>query len=254
MPNIFEKTASRLSKIIAHREYIPTEHFIFEDKGLIYTSIPKVACTSIKIGLMAQSLQDSNSPDEYMNVHRITSRFMSYSIANKYQNYYKFAFVRNPLDRLVSCYKDKVKTEMQHNGRYHFATNYNTVIKLLTGKKFTHDMSFDDFVKLVARIPDYLSDGHFKSQYSMLYKRGKQIPDYIGRFESLSTDWNHLAKKYDLKVLGEMNRTEKTDWQAYYKNKEILELAANRYKNDIDKFGYESDYRALLKKSGDDFH
>ena len=248
MINLFKKILFRLKLLIKHKTYIPTEYFIFDDKKLIYISIPKVACTSIKIGLMAKDLDESNSPDEYMNVHTITSKFMSYTIDEGRQDYYKFAFVRHPLDRLVSCYKDKVKKPIQHNGRYHFDTNYNTVIKILFGETFYPEMSFEDFVRIISKIPDYLSDGHFKSQYSMLYKNGIMIPNYIGNFEQLSTDWKHIAKMYDLEILGEMNRTEATDWQEYYKSKEILELAANRYKDDIEKFGYESVYQSLSSK------
>ena len=249
MHNLFGKTVSRLAKIISHREYIPTEYFIFENKKLIYTSIPKVACTSIKIGLMADELRGSNSHNEYMNVHSLTSKFMTYSLSSKYDDFYNFAFVRNPLDRLVSCYKDKIKNKEQHSGQFHFDTNYNNkIINTLFRQKFSHDMDFDDFVRLVSRVPDYLADGHFKSQYSMLYKQETKVPDYIGKFEQLSTDWNHIAKLYGLEMLGEMNRTKATDWQEYYKSKAILELAANRYKNDIEKFGYESDYQALSIK------
>ena len=205
---------TRTTNLVLHGEYIPNEFFIIDSHKVIYISIPKVACTSIKIALMGNGLSDSSSHGAYMNVHAATSRYMSRTIGRHQQGYFKFAFVRSPFDRLVSCYKDKIRTKLQHNGRYHFDTRYNTVlIYRLFGGKFHNDMSFEEFVGLVTRIPDFLSDGHFKSQYSMLYRKGSKIPDYIGKFENLAADWKHIADRYGFPELQVKNRTMGDDWR-----------------------------------------
>lgn len=62
---------------------------VFEKYKAIYFPIPKVACSSIKVFL---------------------TDFAEFSLddLDKFKNYFKFAFVRNPWDRLVSCYINKV--------------------------------------------------------------------------------------------------------------------------------------------------
>lgn len=248
MSDYIKKFIMRSANLIAYREYIPTEHFIYDNRKLIYISIPKVACTSIKIGLMANELDTSVSSDEYMNVHADTSNYVRYSIKKSQDNYYKFVFVRNPFDRLVSCYKDKIK-KIQHSGKYHFDTSYNKVlIKNMYGDMFSTNMDFDDFVRLVSKIPDWLSDGHFKSQYSMIYKNRCREPDYIGKFETLAYDWNVIATKYGLEKLGDKNKTANDNWKDYYTNKDTVELVYKRYYNDITAFEYENDYTDLITK------
>ena len=240
---------NRLYNLLTQRQYVPTEYYIFDDLELIYISIPKVACTSIKIALMANELRDAEDPREYMNVHSATAQYRHHRIARRQRDYYKFAFVRNPFDRLVSCYKDKVCKELQHNGRYHFATGYNNaLIYRLFGKRFQPNMSFREFVELVAKIPDYLSDSHFRSQYSMLYQHGQLIPDHIGKFESLAEGWQQIAQRYQLPQLSERNRSTANDWRNYYTDLDIVEAVAGRYRQDIDAFDYIQEYMNLADR------
>ena len=108
-------------------------------------------------------------------------------------------------------------------------------------------MTFDDFVELVSRIPDRISDAHFKSQYAFLYKGNRKIPDYIGKFEQLSHDWTTIADKYGVCSLPLMNKSERESWKKYYTSKRTVELAADRYRKDIEHFDYTEDYDDLLK-------
>jgi len=66
----------------------------------IYVFIPKVACTSIKtvfaelIGLEYEgSIHDAPF-----------TKIPKSALKNEYKDYFKFGFVRNPWDRLASCY------------------------------------------------------------------------------------------------------------------------------------------------------
>lgn len=234
---------SRILKIIKYRSYVPTDFYIYEDKKLVYLSIPKVACTSIKIA----TVPDYNKADKdsYMDIHSEAEHLHASSLSNIQEKYYKFAFVRSPFDRLISCYEDKVKKTVQHNGRYFFDTTYNKIIMRLFGNKFDADMSFSDFVQLVSKIPDWLSDGHFRSQYSMLYKNGKLNVDYIGKFEALENDWLPIAKKFDFPALPMKNTTNRREYLGYYETVETLDLVKQRYMSDVDSFNYEQHYQAI---------
>ncbi len=237
----------RSRNILLHQQYIPTDYYILDDQKLVYISIPKVACTSIKIATMG-SENPEGIREDHMNIHSLAKAHHQHQLRYKHRNYYKFTFVRNPFDRLVSCYEDKVRKPYQHNGRYYFDTGYNSkLIKSLFGSRFHADMNFNEFIRLVSKIPDFISDGHFKSQYATLFRHGKRIPDYIGHFERLVEDWEPLARRFGLPPLGQMNPSTRDDWKKYYINPQTVELVAKRFRKDINEFEYDGIYHELLK-------
>jgi hypothetical protein len=232
---------------VFYGHYIPVDYFVFDRRRLVYISIPKVACTSIKIALMGGAAHAVNEYSRYMNVHHDASTMQRAYLPRGASDYFKFAFVRNPFDRLVSCYEDKVRRQTQHNGRYYFDSHYNHIlIRSLFGSRFYPEMSFADFVQLVARIPDWLADSHFKSQYAMLFRHGRKIPDFIGHFENLEEDWKPLAQSYGLPALANRNTNALRDWRTYYSDRAVVECVAKRYRSDLAHFGYEREYTELL--------
>ena len=150
---------------------------------------------------------------------------------------FKFCFVRNPYDRLVSLYK------------------YHQINKRL-------NLNFDNFVKILyqeyknKRIPPVglYNIKTFNKQSSLYHKNiyGNQynsmikwIPrdiGFIGRFENIEKDINEL-----IKILGykgsfinilKLNSTKKEDYTLYYKNKNTIKYISKIYKYDIIRFGY----------------
>ena len=246
MPSALKTLTLRLRNIALYGSYIPTEFFVLDQKRLVYISIPKVACTSIKTALFEQSSSLNTGRESYMDIHKDSATFCTHSLSTEQRKYYKFAFVRNPLERLISCYKDKVARPVQHTGKYYFDSAFNNkMIWTLFGDKFRPDMSFDEFVALVARIPDLLADGHFRSQYSILAPHGHLSVDYVGKFEQLEQDWAPLAQKHNLPPLSEHNPTKPSEWREYFHDQSTLELAEKRYQRDLDDFGYRADFNKV---------
>lgn len=238
----------RARNLFVYGHYIPVDYFVFDQRRLVYISIPKVACTSIKIALMGEAVHAVNEYSTYMNIHHDVNRRQERRLPAEARDYFKFAFVRNPFDRLVSFYEDKVCKLKQHNGRYYFDSSYNNkLIKTLFGASFSSDMSFADFVHLVSRIPEWLADSHFKSQYAMLFRFGRQIPDFIGHFETLEQDWHTLSQERGLPALTKKNVSTLRDWRTYYSDKAVVQRVARRYHRDLVHFGYEQDYVELLR-------
>jgi len=229
---------NRSRNILFYGKYIPTEYFANQEKKLVYLPIPKVACTAIKLSLYDQELKNKDDYHDYMNIHSQLASKQSHRLSAEEKQYFKFAFVRDPFARLVSCYKDKVIKPQQHNGRYYFDTGYNKqLIQRLYGNSFKVDMSFSEFVKLVVKIPDLLADGHFMSQTAFLYRFNKRIPDYIGKLENIESDWNMLSEKFDLPVLAVKNKTKHVGLSEYYTD-ELIDIVCQRYKKDISNFDY----------------
>ena len=230
--------------------YIPREYYIFDDLRLVYMPIFKVASTSIKTALLRPSGTAGSYP-AYMDIHKAGTDGHHFLFGQRRSQYFKFAFVRDPFDRLVSCYEDRVRRAVYPPiGRHYFDTSYNHVlVKKLSGQAITADMGFESFVSLILRVPDALADGHFKSQYAWLSRFGSLIPDYVGKIENLAEDWQPIASRYDLPEVPTLNPSNRDALQAYYSKPSLVDAVARRYSKDIRVFGYENSHHDLRRAS-----
>lgn len=136
----------------------------------------------------------------------------------KYAGYFKFAFVRNPWDRILSCYQNKVAAKTYPI----FEECYNK--------------DFDYFVRFIDRKDLSTADRHIKPQTLL-------IPvddlDFIGRLETFSTDLPYVLGIIGAKDLNykHKNRSDHLHYSHYYTD-ETREIIARKYKDDIEIFGY----------------
>lgn len=207
----------------------------------IYISVPKVACTSFKtafadlLGLSLESVKGDPHRLRYPSPLPIAGlqRLL-------YPGFYRFAFVRNPWDRLVSCYRDKIKNEVE--GYTHFTIRPGVANCLARWSAFEPDMSFDDFVVAVASVPDSEADEHFRSQHTFLTGRnGALAADFVGRYERLAEDFALVQQKTGLPniELPRLQAARKVAKYAGYYSPKTRDLVAERFRTDIAMFGYE---------------
>ncbi len=219
----------------------PEVRVLLEPHGAVYVEIPKVACTSLKVAfaqLLGISLEESGG-----DPHR--AQYPEPAPAESpdgllYLGLFTFAFVRNPWDRLVSCYRDKIRGEV--DGYTYFTDRPGVANCLARFDAFVAGMSFDEFVAAVASIPDSDADGHFRSQYTFVTNRAGDIGiDFVGRYESLLSDFQVVRRRIALPHI-ELPRLqaarEPVNYGTYYTPK-TREIVANRFRKDIQIFGYE---------------
>ena len=202
-----------------HRKYYVTRS---DTNRMIYFINPKCASTTIKAFLAATDpILDVDSTKIGQNgAFGKVDRIEDISL---YPEYFKFTFVRNPWDRLVSCYLEKV-----------------------TGQRrwpdvFGSSPSFADFVRVVHRIPDEEADIHYQSQYlNVTDDAGKLAVDFVGRVENIQDDIKRIASVRNLECsLENFRKSEgRRPYQEYY-DEETKDLAGQRYTMDIELFGYE---------------
>jgi hypothetical protein len=165
-----------------------------------------------------------------------------YLTATEFNDYYRFSFVRNPWDRLVSEYRYK-----QHAFSF---------------KKFL----FDYFPAV--NVDDYCGYNgiyrHVMPQYLFLYDKKMTLQvDKIGKFESLLTDFSAISKLIcgQALQLPHINKTTKTNfmaslrywlcfWQTEsakhysdYYDDETQAWVAHYYAKDIALFDYQFEHR-----------
>ncbi len=133
-----------------------------------------------------------------------------------FSNYFKFAFVRNPWDRLVSEY-EFIRKQTDH-GRH------SRVMKL---------SSFADFIQMQSQRRDAY-------QLQMLSdKDGELLVDFVGRFENLDEDWQKVCKSANIphQPLAHINKTKHRDFREYYDHSSI-DIVATYWADEIKLFKY----------------
>ena len=208
--------------------------FCVDTLQLTYIRILKSASTSVlkellpKMDEQLRNLQCSDSQIDQLAasyvVHQITGDRMSYST---------FSIVRNPFHRLVSVYRD-----LFNSGSRDFAYR-NYLFGVLK-----HNMSFNEFVRVLSVIPTQYLASHFAAQSKIISDCGDMNQFQIFRLEKDKEQLNTFLSKFNVE-LSHSNKASEYDHRSYY-DPETTELAFTLYKDDVDKLGYEEEYQSLL--------
>jgi chondroitin 4-sulfotransferase 11 len=212
----------------------PADNIVLREWKAVYISIPKVACTSIRTAL-AELLGHRVERNVHFEVK--FPKVAKTNIRRDFPDYFVFAFVRNPWDRLLSCFLSKIDPGGEDGGTYRKGVEFSF---WKYGDTFHASMSFTDFVNAIAAIQDEYADIHFGSQYRHVTdSSGKPFVDFIGRFESLSDDLAKIAVQLGMPrvELPHLVRTEHGHYSEYYTPK-TRELVRQRYDKDLKLFSY----------------
>jgi hypothetical protein len=207
---------------------------ISKSHNFVFIHIPKTAGTSIErclldnnlISVGSQWLQgkiDNNEfkQSKYSNQywHHLNTCEVRQAIGKEqWSNYFKFTFVRNPWDRAVSFY-------------YYIKQSIKNPNSLSFGK--TYPDTFEDWVEK-QNLP---SD----QQSQITDSNGKIMVDFVGKFENLENDFKVVSSKLELPELKleHLKKTNRQNYQTYYEKDRTIQIIADKYKQDIDLFGYE---------------
>ncbi len=245
----------RLAPITPNR-WIGTVYIVSDKHRFVFLGTHKVATTSILTSLLpffefdveGKNFDDLKRGPTFKHndasiggVHKLfvespyqinKTHFLA-GIGNEYHRYFKFAFVRNPWDRLVSCYWSKVRSEPRMRmGKYGDVSLHS-------------DMSFKEFAEAVCRIPDEVSNTHFRSQHVTICDDGLEknvLADFVGRFENLEEDFGFVAEKIglnksDLTHYAEGNYSKIRPYRDSYDEK-LARMVGERYREDANLFDY----------------
>jgi len=139
-----------------------------------------------------------------------------------YKDYLKFAFVRNPWDRLVSCWKNKVV----NNNSFNFSEEERLKMN-----------DFRNFVLYVSNLDINTCNKHFRSQSELIDLNNI---DYLGHFETFESDLKEILKILNIENY-EITKKNASNFGKYYKDyydEELIEIVANIYRKDIMLFSY----------------
>lgn len=192
-----ECTSARKSRNLP-KKYTFT--YINEQLKTIYYDIPKCASCTIKSVFFNEAMSLANPRADL-------------------KKYFKFAFCRNPFDRIVSNYSMFTKISYRRKQIRQFYSS-------------PKDLLFPEFVKLVCQYTNH----HWLPQYDFIH--GYEI-DFIGRLENLQEDFDIVCDQIGAPrhKLPHKHKTNHKHYTEYYDD-ETREIVAEMYAKDIEYFGY----------------
>lgn len=179
----------------------PVRNFFFCERAkILYSPIPKVACTSLK-SLMTR-LSGIEHADKVLQfgIHRTTDVFATGAQLKDHEaekgkgiltdaSYYKFAVVRDPVERIVSAYTDKFfLNRLGGRNRLH-TLDILQAVRCESTPDLEQGISFRSFVDFLLGQPPETLDVHWRPQ--CLFLTGVDQYDNIFALEQI----DELAKK-----------------------------------------------------------
>jgi hypothetical protein len=218
--------------------YFEQSNIVLHDLHAIYFFVPKVACSSLK-KICAELLGiDVDLTDSVEPVHEVEYPFVRREELHEYSDYFKFAFVRNPWDRLVSCWSSKIAADPDRTDQEWLAGVHRCLADF---PQFYAGMSFEAFAAAVVATPDDSAESHFRSQYLVVSAEdGTDLCDFVGRFENLNSDVAHVLQRLNVADrirLSLLNPSRREAYADYY-SPGLRDAVAWRYAEDIRRFDY----------------
>ena len=202
---------------------------ISHSKKFVFVHIPKTAGTSI-----------TNVLDSYCEIkpnHNVNSPFYYHASVIELKNffnkmewdwddYFKFTFVRNPWDRLVSYYEFSKQ-------RYERLKKLELLSNDLICKNFGENVkSFEDFIlNLETYAPN--SDSYY---YSI---NGTKELNYVGKVDTIQHDFDYVCKIIGIPTttLPRLQSSNRKHYTKYY-NEFSKKIVSDRFSDDIEMFGH----------------
>ena len=195
-----------------------------DDLKALFVHIPKTAGISISTAIFNREVN-----------HKKAKYFMAVDRA-RFDRYFKFTFVRNPWDRMLSTYMF-----LKAGGKWGNCPHAKWL-----NRKFLHQHNnFRDFIKSLENpkiAKSLTADFMFMPQYKYLCDNDLNIiVNYIGYFENLAEDFSTVCQQIGIKnrQLNHLNKTSqgKLEYRQHYDH-ETADIVANLYSKDIEILGY----------------
>ena len=205
------------------------------DKKFIFIHIPKTAGVTIYEILSKYTEARFKPPVNRLGWNHENLQQISTALHKDYNvdasSLFKFTFVRNPWDRILSL--------------YHFYNNQTKDHPFYSADKpqvdYIHDnhISFLDFCKHVANDEEIFARKPHVKPYIDYYMLPEYNYDFVGRVETLQQDFNTICDKIGIpkQKLPHKNKTKHKHYTEYYDD-ETRAIVAEKYAKDIEYFEY----------------
>ncbi len=192
---------------------------ISDEPNFIFIAVPKTGSCSIEDAL--EPLMNAELKREF-HKHVTAMRLERELPAERWQNAYKFAFVREPYAWMHSWYRFRLRDALKDPaGKYH--------------KRYTGNISFNEFVHTFSKKELMLKQSDVISTQS-----GELLMDFVGRYEKLQSDFDTVCEQLNIpqKKLARVNVTKSTASTDDVLDAAGVEVINNYFSQDFEMFGY----------------
>ncbi|MCA8318270.1 sulfotransferase family protein [Burkholderia multivorans] len=232
------------------------------NEKVVFKHVEKIGCTTLKsllIDLLYPGALELPA-NRYHHDVRATTHDLIHNIAydvlrmevNDYilQNCLWVTFCRNPYDRLMSCYRDKVTGSRASEQEYSNFMRREILFHEMRTNRYRREHfnrsgipTFETFVRFVCSsgVP---SDMHWRPQ--LLMNAANLVPNIrLIRFETFSTDITRVfAEEFGIEVALEERKNaspRRPDDEILKYDAELADLVFETYRTDFEFFGYDRD-------------
>jgi hypothetical protein len=201
--------------------------------------------TTGRVSQVVRSSLPFSSQATYRELHKhsVAEEIRATLAAGSWDNYYKFSFVRDPVDRAISMYKYALtmRAKRESDSAWRQALFHTPVgarfdpLNWPIVKAVAECNSFSDFL----RHEEAMSDMGMRPQWLSVCDshNGNIILDEIGRYENLQHDFNQILRAIGLPQV-RIGRHNVSDEREVLVSEADLALLESRYKGDMVRFGY----------------
>lgn len=256
MVNLFLNDGMRMgSEVFAMRKREVNETAIRNTKGwpdyqnntnislvnrYIYFAVDKVANSTVKQILFDEEYSAVNWETKTLYDPRCSPLLSPYQLPYNpeelfiSERMFKFAFVRNPYSRILSCYLDRILTLSSRPSRQ-FRRRLNK-----------EEFEFEDFVNLICSQEPREQNSHWRVQYDDILFEFVDF-DFVGKFESLEEDLSLVYSRIFGKPLSKFSlegnyspkRTSASEKVKRFYTQRMLDKVYDAYRKDFEAFGYD---------------
>lgn len=185
---------------------------ISHERKIILIHIPKTGGTSI------ENMLDMYGKYRHLPYHESRAMYSKY-----WDKYFKFSFIRNPWDRLVSI--------------YHFYKFGNERINRKIKRNL--EPTFGEFIMGLKNNPNHPLKMLISPQKDWVYSpNGELMVDFLGRFENYENDINKIFEIIGGKApIRHDRKSVRGNYRDYY-TPELVKIVEELCRVDIEFFGY----------------
>jgi len=197
----------------------------------IFVAIPKTGTHSVRqalrehmgphdleqVGLFVQKRFPIPELAQLQHGHLSLQQIRPYMRPQEWDNFFKFAFVRNPFDRFISYCAFRTRDQGS------FDSDPQKVMRHYLFEAPPHDHLL------------------FQPQHQFVTgPDGELLSDYVGRVERMQESYDDIAGRIGIpsSPLEKVNATERRDYREYY-DQQLIDGVAQLYARDLELFGYQ---------------
>jgi tetratricopeptide (TPR) repeat protein len=179
---------------------------IDRERKLVYCSIPKNGCTLLKVNMVVNGPAREDYLASGLTVHDYAKKITAEEWpdgAFTSDAYFRFVVLRDPLQRLVSAYLNRIVRSRNDLEPYDALQISRTIRDAQTRLGIPHDLersiSFEEFVRYVSTAQDVECDRHWMRQVDLVGS-DLSVFQHVGKVDRIDETLDMLATRFGFTI------------------------------------------------------